>query len=198
MPKKEDVQVDTKTLTLKEDEITSMQDGLVLLPTIYINIGDDKTEAGTLIDSGSTDNYIRNEFAQDLNLPKRPCKLQTHGINGQISFNDSWVYKLSIHDKDNVEHDTIFAFGLDKIAEPESRLDQPAYEDLCSDLGIDARDVKRPSEIDFLISNRNVELLADRLDKVGKIGIWTGPLGVCLSGYDESKNNACKKSLCIS
>ena len=82
----------------------SMQTDIVLLPTLNILVGDFALrKVGTLLDCGSTDDYILNEVAQELDLPRIPCRLQTHGISGQVTVSDSFLYKLSVYDESSVE-----------------------------------------------------------------------------------------------
>ena len=106
-----------------------------------------------------------------MDLPRIPCRLQTHGISGQVTISNSFLYKLSVYDESFVEIGSILAFGLDKIAEPEDMLDQEVYETICSEFDVSAHEVVRPNKIELLLSNRSLQLLPDSVYKIENMGL---------------------------
>ena len=64
-------------------------------------------------------------------------------------------------------------------------LDQEIYEEICSEFDVPAHEVVRPNKIELLLSNRSLQLLPDSVQKIGNMGLWSGPLGKCLSGFDS-------------
>ena len=84
-------------------------------------------EIGSIIDGGSSDHYVTNEYAVENKLAGVPCKLKVRGIGNAIQLMDTHLYWVPVKDRQGVVEE-LPAFGLDKICGDPTKLDAQAYE----------------------------------------------------------------------
>ena len=138
-------------------------------------------------DGGSTDSFIRIKKAEDMDLPSESIVLSLEGIN-ETKQVQSKVYKVPIRDKFGKLH-WVTCYGLEEIA---SDWEVPApseYEELCDKFGVKPEDVRRPKQVDVLISAKDNFLMSDSVvDTIDGVKLYEGPLGLTFMGdYEDSK-----------
>ena len=156
----------------------------VILKTMIVK-GENMEDISIVEDNCSTDNYVAISATKRLKIkPIRDVVLQIEGINS-VKQIDSSVYLVPIRRKDNkVEH--IECYGLQRITEKCAPLDPNMYSNICEELGVDAGEVRRPENIDLLLSSRSNYLMSDEvLSTSGGLKLYSGPLGKTISGNAE-------------
>ena len=139
---------------------------------------------GVMFDNCSTDNYVTNEVARRHKLKVlEEVELVVEGISEQKTEVTTNVYSVPIKDKYGVIHN-VECYGLDQIAPHSPTPDPKSYNQLCSKFGISSDKLRRPSQIDLLISLDNIQLQPDKMRCIENMALFDGPLGLVLGGSD--------------
>ncbi len=132
-------------------------------------------------DGGSTDSFVKIMKAENMDLPSEPVVLSLEGINGTKRV-ESRIYEVPIRDKMGVLH-YITCYGLDEIA---SDCEVPAaseYKELCDKFNVSPEDVRRPKQVDVLISAKHNFLMSDTVKaSIDGVKLYEGPLGLTFMG----------------
>ena len=169
----------------------------VMLYTMYVK-SDNGCNLGSLIDNGSTDDYITHRAAQKLGLVGQPVDLVTEGFGGAEVMIKTYVYQVPVYDKFKNRH-LLSCYGTDKITNGAVPPDKLSYQRLCNKFGVSPRDVKRPVNIDLLISLRSSHLHPSDVDSMtlGGMNLACGPLGKVFGGWDEELKFTPHKLCCL-
>ena len=97
--KKVSSNVSFKSLTLTSKEQRSQPDlKPTLLFTTFVKTNGNR-QLGTLIDNGSTDDYVLNRVAKQMKLPGQPVELITEGFGGLETRIKTNLYYVPVYDK---------------------------------------------------------------------------------------------------
>ena len=155
-----------------------------LIKTLFVRGRSDDELLGLMEDGGSTDNFIRIEKAKEMKLRGEPVVLNLEGINDTKRV-DTYTYEVPIQDRFGRTH-CIECYGLEEIAS-EAEVPEPGdYRRLCDKFKIDPEQVKRPRQIDILLSARDNFLMSDEVvDSMDGVKLYSGPLGLTFMGDIE-------------
>ena len=154
----------------------------VMVLTQYVK-GAEGQSYGTMLDHCSTDHYITLDIAEKYKFPGEAVELLVEGIRGETSKLETKLYKVPIRDRHGVVH-VLDCYGLPVIASAADSPEEKPYKDLCFKFGIKSSQVRRPRQIDLLISMRAALLLPQAVKNVGNMVLFDGPLGQVLGGFD--------------
>ena len=138
---------------------------------------------GTLIDNGSTDDYVLNETAKRLKLVGQPVELITEGFGGVETRIQTKLYSVPIIDTKNRIH-YLPCYGTDKITTDSILPNAASYQRLCKSFNVDPSEVLRPKKIELLISMRSGYLhpCDSNSVEIGGMKLASGPLGKVFGG----------------
>ena len=138
----------------------------VLLPFVYANVRkfDPSTQSGkstvgrlgTLTDNCATDIWITFEAAGRLGLEGQDVNISAGGFGGKRELIKSKLYTVLVSTKDGEVQ--LECLGVEKIGSDEPLPNKEKYSALCRKFRVREKDVRRPSQVDMLIS-RMVKLL---------------------------------------
>ena len=171
---------------------TSSTGDEVLLKSFIVAGKSANEKIGVLEDNCSTENYITYAKAREMNLKGDDIVLEVEGINTTKRIN-SKSFKVPIRDKRNNLHH-IECYGLEKISSNQRDLaeDKP-YIDLCKSFNVTPEEVRRPVQIDILLSAKSNYLMSDNVVKnINGTKLYSGPLGKTFMG--SFKGNSVIKS----
>lgn len=190
----------SKTLsTVRGQPSLLMENGLQELPVIMMllevtaNAGQ---RIGTLIDLASDTNYITHSAASRLNLKSEDITLIVHGVGGMNVQVETKRYLLKIRvktPKGTLCSHQLVCYGLDSIANVHRGVSAKELQKFFPD--VLAEELVRPKEISLLISHREGKLAPQRIQVVGDLVLWDGPLGKTVGGthpdlFEESDMSA--------
>ena len=158
---------------------TSSSDPM-LMQTTFVNTSYG-CKLGTYWDLGSSDNYITNKMARKLGLQGSEREIEVEGIKRQTHIETTNLYDLLIVDNDGHEHQ-IQCYGLDRITSAGEKPDRKGYAKLCEKFGIESSDVKKPSEIQLLLSMRSNYLHPVPVKSINRMILYEGPFGKVFGG----------------
>ena len=140
---------------------------------------------GTLIDNGSTDDYILTKTAERMKLKGQPVQLITEGFGGVTTNIQTKLYYVPIIDRCGRTH-YLPCYGTDKITADSNLPDAASYQRMCRKFGVDPGEVRRPSRIELLISLRSGHLHPNDAGPtiIGDMKLASGPLGRVFGGSD--------------
>ena len=157
----------------------------VMVQTNYVKAGDGKTMLGTMWDLCSTDNYIQHKFARKLGLEGDEVEL-TVGVIRNIEHTEmTKLYKVPILDLKGNTH-IIDCYGFDVITGPAVPPKKASYERLCHKFGIKVNEVRKPSEINLMISMRDNPLHPRAIKCINNMTLYDGIFGKVFGGCDEN------------
>ena len=138
---------------------------------------------GALIDLASDTNYITHRAAKRLGLVGEPVRLIVYGVGSMVTKVETKRYLLTI--KARTPHRTLrfyemICYGLDDIASVGEVVSSERLEKFFPD--VESGELARPEEIELLISAREGRLAPQRLQRIGDLVLWDGPLGKTVSG----------------
>ncbi|XP_049321149.1 uncharacterized protein LOC111193301 [Astyanax mexicanus] len=162
------------------------ENGLQELPVIMMllevtaNAGQ---RIGTLIDLASDTNYITHEAADRLRLRGEEVTLVVHGVGGMTMQERTKRYLLRVRVKTpkgtEIAHEMI-CYGLDEIAKVHRGVTPMQLKRFFPEAELE--ELKRPEEIELLISHREGKLAPQRVKIVGDLVLWESPLGKIVGG----------------
>ena len=157
----------------------------VMLYTMFVK-SDNGCRLGSMIDNGSTDDYVTHKAAKKLGLLGQPVNLVTEGFGGSEVKFQTFVYQVPVYDKFGNRH-LLCCYGTDKITSGAVPPEKVSYQRLCNKFGILPRDVQRPNHIELLISLRSSHLHPTDTDSIilDGMNLASGPLGRVFGGWDQ-------------
>ena len=146
------------------------------------------SELGALWDLCSTDDYITFKKAEELNLEGRSVVLTIEGVGGVETTLDTKIYDVPLclkKKRGRGKFAILQCYGLDQIACSAALPSKDSYESLCKKFGIRTEDVRRPGEIDLLISMRRNKFHPRAVSSQGDITLYDGPFGKVFGGTES-------------
>ncbi|XP_078789161.1 uncharacterized protein LOC144984490 [Oryzias latipes] len=174
------------TNTSKTQSELLKKNGLCELPVIMMlmeitaNAGQ---KIGTLIDLASDTNYITHKAAERLKLQSEKVTLVVHGVGGMTMKVSTQRYLLRVRikaPKGTVASHELVCYGLEEIARVYDVITPEKMKTFFPD--IDLEQLKRPKEIELLISHREGRLAPQRMKVIGDLVLWESPLGITVGG----------------
>lgn len=177
----------SKLNCLAEPKVSLLNEsGLKELPVIMMllevtaNAGQ---KIGTLVDLASDTNYITHKAANRLNLRSEKITLVVHGVGGMTTKVATKRYLLRVRVKTLIgterAHELI-CYGLKEIAEVHQIVKPEQLKRFFPEVNLE--ELRRPEEIELLISHREGKLAPQRVKVVGDLVLWESPLGKMVGG----------------
>ena len=138
---------------------------------------------GGMFDDCSTDHYITHEAASKYQFPGQDVELEVEGIGGVDQVIATTMYRVTVFDLQGRCHE-YQCYGLDKIASADIP-EQRSYERICSRFGVRPADVRKPRNIDLLISLRASAHHPGKVRSIGHMSLYDGVFGKVLGGTDD-------------
>ncbi|XP_058479801.1 uncharacterized protein LOC131455935 isoform X2 [Solea solea] len=148
---------------------------LMMLVHVTTKRGD---SIGALIDLASDTNYITHQAAERLGLTGKPVSIALHGVNTFKEIVPTKRYLLTIRvgtSRGTMRLHRMACYGLDTIAKVGQVVTSEGLEQFFP--GVEPGELARPESIDLLVSARESPLYPDKLQRVGALVLWDGPLG---------------------
>ena len=108
---------------------------------------------GAMFDLCSTDHYITHKKAKKLGCRGQEVELIVEGIKGVEYTEQTMLYEVALVDKSGAIH-SYMCYGLEKISSAAPPPDKKSYKEMCKKFGVSPEEVKKPTNIDILISMR--------------------------------------------
>ena len=159
----------------------------VLLQASFIDTPHDG-QLGALWDLCSTDDYITFRKAEEMNLEGRDVLLSIEGIRGSESTVKSKLYDVPVcfkSRKGKMKQVVFQCYGLDQIASSAAQPSKDSYDSLCDKFGVSPEQVRRPSDIDLLVSMRRNKFHPTPKATKGNMILYKGPFGQVFGGAEE-------------
>ena len=166
---------------------------IMMLMEVTANAGQ---KIGTLIDLASDTNYITHKAAERLRLESEKITLIVHGVGGMtMEVNtDRYILRVRIKTHQGTEkaHELV-CYGLDEIAKVNRVIEPGKLQVFFPEVGLE--DLRRPEEVELLISHREGRLAPQRMKVIGDLVLWDSPLGMTVGGthpdlFEEVEVNA--------
>ena len=140
-------------------------------------------QLGAMFDLCSTDHYITHKKAKKLGCKGQEVELIVEGIKGVEYTEQTVLYEVDIVDKTGAVH-TYMCYGLDKITSAAPPPEKNSYRNMCSRFGINPEEVKKPINIDVLISMRRSTHHPKPVKILGEMTLYEGIYGKVFGGVD--------------
>ncbi|KAM9764604.1 uncharacterized protein ACNS7B_019486 [Menidia menidia] len=172
--------------TNKEQSELLMRSGLCELPVILMlmevtaNAGQ---KVGTLVDLASDTNYITHKAADRLRLRSENVTLVLYGVGGMTMKVNTRRYLLKVRirtPEGKVRAHEMVCYGLDEIAKVHKVIEPERLKEFFPE--VEVEELRRPKEIELLISHREGRLAPQRMRVVGDLVLWESPLGKTVGG----------------
>ncbi|TKS65757.1 hypothetical protein D9C73_028022 [Collichthys lucidus] len=153
---------------------------IMMLLNITANAGQ---KIGTLIDLASDTNYITHKAADKLNLQREDVTLVVHGVGGMKVLVETKRYLLKIRvntPRGTLKAHQLVCYGLHSIAEIHKHVGAKKLQKIFPDVPL--HELKRPTEIQLLISHKEGRLVPQKVRSIGDLVLWDGPLGKTVGG----------------
>lgn len=153
---------------------------IIMLLEVTLNAGQ---KIGTLIDLASDTNYITHSAAKRLGLASKKVTLVVHGVGGMAMSVNSRRYHLRERVKTpqgTEKAHQLICYGLDEIAQVRTGVRPEQFQKLFPELGLE--ELKRPHNIELLISHREGRLAPQRIKIIEDLVLWDSPLGKTVAG----------------
>ncbi|KAL0165741.1 hypothetical protein M9458_037585, partial [Cirrhinus mrigala] len=138
---------------------------------------------GALVDLASDTNYITHQAAERLGLTGEPISLVVYGVGTMKVKVDTRRYLVKIKvwtSRGTLRLHEMICYGMEDIARVDKVVKSERLEQFFPD--VKPGELARPKRIDLLISTREGRLAPQRLQRVGDLVLWDGPLGKIVSG----------------
>ena len=152
----------------------------MMLMEVTANAGQ---KIGTLVDLASDTNYITHQAADRLKLRSEKITLVVHGVGGMTTKVATRRYLLRIRvktPKGTVKAHELVCYGLNEIAKVHRVVRPEQLKRFFPE--VELEELKRPEEIELLISHREGRLAPQRVKAVGDLVLWESPLGKTVGG----------------
>ncbi len=153
---------------------------LMMLVSVTTNRGD---SLGALVDLASDTNYITHQAAERLGLTGEPITLVVYGVGTMKVKVDTKRYLVTIKvwtSRGTLKFHEMICYGMEDIAKVDRVVRSKRLEQFFPEAK--PGELARPQKIDLLISTREGRLAPQRLQRVGDLVLWDGPLGKIVSG----------------
>ena len=120
--------------------------------------------------------------ANKYNFPGEEVELEVEGIAGINHVISTTIYTVTVFDLKVRKHD-YQCYGLVKIASADVQ-DPHSYRKIFSQWGLKPSDVKKPRNIDLLISLRAAAQHPNKVMNIGHMTLYDGIFGKVLGGTD--------------
>lgn len=164
---------------LEENGLTELP-VIMMLMLVTANAGQ---KIGTLIDLASDTNYITHKAAERLGLRSEEITLVVHGVGGMTMKVNTKRYLLKVRVKTprgTERAHQLVCYGLKEIAKVHQAIQPEKLKTFFPDVQLE--DLKRPEEVELLISHREGRLAPQRLKVIGDLVLWESPLGKTVGG----------------
>lgn len=163
-------------------EVSAVQELPVILMLLEVttNAGEG---IGTLIDLASDTNYITHRAARRLDLRSEKITLVVHGVGGMALKVKTRRYHLRVRVKTprgTERAHELLCYGLEDIAKVQNPVTPEQLRRFFPNTNLD--DLRRPEQVELLISHREGRLVPQRTKVVGDLVLWDGPLGKTVGG----------------
>ena len=166
----------TKTMTSKTNLLP------VMVQTAFVNTPKG-VGLGAMFDLCSTDHYITHKKAKKLGCRGQEVELIVEGIKGVEYTEHTMLYEVTLVDKTGATH-SYMCYGLDKISSAAPPPDKKSYKEMCKRFGISPDEVKKPTNIDILISMRRATHHPNPVKVLGEMILYEGIYGKVFGGED--------------
>ena len=157
----------------------------VMVQTSFVSIGRGMKKLGAMWDLCSTDDYITHKVARRLGLQGTDVELVVEGIKGVEHVERTKLYDVPVLDMKGTS--SIFqCYGLDVISSAADPPDKLSYQELCGKFGIDMEEVRKPKNIDLLISMRRNPHHPRPVKTIGNMTLYEGAFGKVFGGSDKN------------
>lgn len=163
---------------LKEYGLTEVP--VMMLLEVTTNAGQ---KVGTLVDLASDTNYITHKAANRLNLRSEKIILIVHGVGGMTTKVVTRRYLLRIRVKTSKGKERaheLICYGLNEIAKVNQVVKPEQLKVFFPEVNLE--DLRRPEEIELLVSHREGRLAPQRVKVLGDLVLWDSPLGKMVGG----------------
>ncbi|KAL1247062.1 hypothetical protein QQF64_022438 [Cirrhinus molitorella] len=153
---------------------------LMMLVPVMTKRGD---SLGALVDLASDTNYITHQAAERLGLIGEPISLVVYGVGTMKVKVDTRRYLVKIKvwtSRGTLRLHKMICYGMEDIAKVDRVVKSERLEQFFPE--VEPGELARPKKIDLLISTREGRLAPQRLQRVGDLVLWDGPLGKIVSG----------------
>ncbi|XP_029944300.1 uncharacterized protein LOC115386217 [Salarias fasciatus] len=153
---------------------------ITMLMQVTANAGQ---KIGTLIDLASDKNYITHKAAKRLRLRSEKITLVVHGVGGMTMKVNTQRYLLKVRvktPKDTERAHEMVCYGLDEIARVHQVIEPEQLKKFFREVKLE--ELKRPGEVELLISHREGRLAPQRVKVIGDLVLWEDPLGKAVGG----------------
>ncbi len=138
---------------------------------------------GALVDLASDTNYITHQAAERLGLTGEPITLVVYGVGTMKVKVDTKRYLVTIKvwtSRGTLKFHEMICYGMEDIAKVDRVVRSKRLEQFFPEAK--PGELARQQKIDLLISTREGRLAPQRLQRVGDLVLWDGPLGKIVSG----------------
>ena len=153
---------------------------IMMLMKVTANAGQ---KIGTLVDLASDTNYITHKAADRLRLQSEKITLVVHGVGGMTMKVNTKRYVLKVRVKTprgtERAHELV-CYGLDEIAKVQKVIEPEMLQKFFPE--VELEELRRPEEVELLISHREGRLAPQRVRVVGDLVLWESPLGKTVGG----------------
>ena len=153
---------------------------IMMLQHVTANAGQ---KIGTLIDLASDTNYITHKAARRLRLRSEKITLVVHGVGGMTMRVKTKRYLLKVRVKTlkgTERAHKLVCYGLDEIAKVHQDIKPEKLHTFFPEVKME--ELKRPKEVELLISHREGRLAPQRIKIIEDLVLWEGPLGKTIGG----------------
>lgn len=164
---------------LEENELQELP-VIMMLKEVTTNAGQ---TIGTLIDLASDTNYITHKAADRLGLSGEEINLVVHGVGKMVIHVRTKRYLLRIRVRTSAgteKSHQLVCYGLEEIARMHKSVSPQQLKKFFPD--VDLAELRRPEEIELLLSHREGKLAPQRVKIVGDLVLWDSPLGKMVGG----------------
>lgn len=138
---------------------------------------------GALVDLASDTNYITLQAAERLGLAGEPISLVVYGVGKMKIKVHTKRYLVTIKvwtSRGTLRLHEMICYGMENIAKVGQVVASERLEQFFPE--VKAGELTRPEKIDLLISAQEGRLAPQKLQRVGDMVLWDGPLGKIVSG----------------
>ena len=153
---------------------------IMMLMEVTANAGQ---KIGALVDLASDTNYITHKAANRLNLRSEKITLVVHGVGGMATKVATRRYLLRVRiktSKGTERAHELICYGLKEIAKVHQVVRPEELRRFFPE--VELEELRRPEEIELLISHREGRLAPQRVKVVGDLVLWESPLGKTVGG----------------
>ena len=157
----------------------------MMVQTSFVSTGRGMKKLGAMWDLCSTDDYITHKVARRLGLQGTDVELVVEGIKGVEHVERTKLYDVPVLDMKGTS--SIFqCYGLDVISSAADPPDKLSYQELFGKFGIGMEEVRKPKNIDLLISMRRNPHHPKPVKTIGNMTLYEGAFGKVFGGSDKN------------